>query len=76
MDQWQRTIAGFKTDLQDMINLVIAPGTDLLARIPHGDGQTVLREALLIADHSAYHLGALVLLKRILTSEIAEKEIS
>jgi len=39
---------------------------DLLARIPHGDGQTVLREALLVADHNAYHLGELVLVRRLL----------
>jgi hypothetical protein len=42
------------------------PATDLLASIPHGDGQTVLREALLAADHNAYHLGELVALRRLL----------
>jgi hypothetical protein len=40
--------------------------TDLYARIPHGEGQTILREALLTADHNAYHLGQLVLLRRLL----------
>jgi len=43
------------------------PKTDLYAKIPHGDGQNILREALLIADHNAYHLGQLMLLKRMLT---------
>jgi len=38
----------------------------LLAKIPHGDGQTILREALLAADHNAYHIGELVLLRRVL----------
>ena len=42
------------------------PKTDLLAPIPDGDGQTILREALLLADHNAYHLGQLVLVRRLL----------
>jgi len=49
-----------------MINLVKNPKTDLCAKIPHGDGQTILREALLLADHNAYHLGQLVDLRRAL----------
>ncbi len=51
-----------------MQDLVEDPGTDLYARIPHGQGQTVLREALLVADHNAYHLGQLVLVRRLLKS--------
>ena len=42
------------------------PKTDLFAPIPHGSGQTILREALLLADHNAYHLGQLVLVRRLL----------
>jgi hypothetical protein len=49
-----------------MVKLVENPRTDLFARIPHGDGQTVLREALLAADHNAYHLGQMVLLRKLL----------
>ena len=49
-----------------MEELVRDPATDLYARIPHGDGQTILREALLVADHNAYHLGELVFLRRLL----------
>jgi hypothetical protein len=49
-----------------MQQLVSDPGTDLSARIPHGTGQTVLREALVVADHNAYHLGQLALLRRLL----------
>ena len=45
--------------------LVEDPSTDLYAKIPHGDGQTILREALLIADHNAYHLGVLAAIARI-----------
>ena len=63
-DAWERSVAAFRADLQAMIELVGHPATDLFARIPHGDGQTLLREALLVADHNAYHLGQLVILRR------------
>jgi hypothetical protein len=49
-----------------MITLISKPSTDLFAPISHGDGQTILREALLVADHNAYHLGQLVLLRQVL----------
>ena len=54
---WNKCVASFRADLEAMAALVEDPATDLFARIPHGDGQTVLREAMLIADHNAYHLG-------------------
>ena len=63
---WQKTIEEFRKDLQEMEALVENPATDLHAKIPHGDGQTILREALLTADHNAYHLGALTVMARIL----------
>ena len=63
---WQRTVDEFRKDLQQMEALVENPSTDLHAKIPHGDGQTVLREALLTADHNTYHLGALAVMARIL----------
>ena len=63
---WQRSIVAFRDDLQAMQDLVADPATDLFARIPHGEGQTILREALLVADHNAYHLGQLVMLRRCL----------
>ena len=63
---WDRCVNQFRQDLQAMIELVQNPATDLYAPIPHGDGQTILREALLVADHNAYHLGQLVLLRRCL----------
>jgi hypothetical protein len=65
---WSQTLHTFRADLQAMIALVTEPKTDLFARIPHGDGQTILREALLVADHNAYHLGEFVLLRRLLGS--------
>ena len=63
---WRRSLASFRADLGAMEALVADPSQDLYAPIPHGDGQTLLREALLVADHNAYHLGALVVLKRLL----------
>ncbi|MGF1582630.1 MAG: DinB family protein [Gemmataceae bacterium] len=63
---WEKSIRVFQNDLQDMMDLVANPSTDLFAPIPHGEGQTILREALLVADHNAYHLGQLVLLRRCL----------
>ena len=62
---WKRSVEAFRSDLEAMKALVMDPATDLFARIPHGDGQTILREALLVADHNAYHLGVLVTLKRL-----------
>jgi hypothetical protein len=53
-------------DLETMRELIADPQRDLTANIPHGDGQTLLREALLVADHNAYHLGQLVMVRRIL----------
>lgn len=63
---WQNSVAAFRRDLQKMIELVQNPEVDLYAKIPHGDGQTILREALLVADHNAYHLGQLVAVRRLL----------
>ena len=62
---WNNTIKEFKKDLKAMQDLVANPKTDLYAKILWGEGQTVLREALLVADHNAYHLGQLVTLRRL-----------
>ena len=63
---WKNSIESFNRDLKAMENLVTNPKTDLFAKIPWGDGPTILREVLLVADHNAYHLGALVTLRRLL----------
>jgi len=63
---WTGSIRAFQADLEAMCELVEDESTDLTARIPHGDGQTILREALLVADHNAYHLGQIVLTRRLL----------
>ena len=65
-EAWHKSVAAFRADLKEMESLVATPATDLFAPLAHGDGQTILREALLVADHNAYHLGVLVTLKRIL----------
>jgi uncharacterized damage-inducible protein DinB len=65
-EAWDRTVQHFEKDMHSMCALVADESTDLTARIPHGTGQTILREALLAADHNSYHLGQLVLVLRIL----------
>jgi hypothetical protein len=64
-DAWTKSVDAFRADLKSVIDLV-NQSTDLLAPIPHADGKTILREVLLVADHNAYHLGELVLLRRLL----------
>ncbi|HEY6490191.1 MAG: DinB family protein [Terracidiphilus sp.] len=63
---WDKSVRAFRKNLKGMCALVSDPKTDLYAKIPHGDGQTILREALLVADHNAYHVGQLVLVRRLL----------
>ena len=66
VELWKGSAAKFRSDLKEMEHMVADNSIDLHAKIPHGDGQTVLREALLVADHNAYHLGALLVMSRIL----------
>ena len=66
---WDKSAKQFLDDLDAVCNFVKNPKRDLLAPIPHGDGQTLLREALLIADHNSYHLGQLVMVRRILEGQ-------
>jgi len=63
---WDKSVQAFERDLQEMIALVKDTKTNLCAKISHGEGQTILREALLLADHNSYHLGQLVDLRRAL----------
>ncbi|MEO8041648.1 MAG: DinB family protein [Acidobacteriota bacterium] len=66
---WQRSIEQVLGDLESIRELVRDKNIDLFAKIHHGDGQTILREALLVADHNAYHLGQLMLLRRVLAKQ-------
>jgi uncharacterized damage-inducible protein DinB len=63
---WSQSVRTFRADLKVMMDLVADPARDLLVPIPHGQGQTLLREALLVADHNSYHVGQLVMLRRLL----------
>ena len=63
---WDESLASFRRDLKKMEKLISDPKVDLHAKIPHGQGHTLLREALLLADHNAYHLGQLLILRRLL----------
>ena len=63
---WDECLESFRGDLAAIAALVADTGVDLLAPFPHGTGQTMLREALLVADHNAYHLGQLVIVRRAL----------
>lgn len=65
---WDKSARAFRRDLKAMCALVADPATDLYAKIPHGDGQTILREALLVADHNAYHVGQLILVRKLLAA--------
>jgi hypothetical protein len=63
---WKHSVKSFQRDLKAMRDLVSDPKSDLFTPLPHGKGQTLLREALQMADHNAYHVGELVFLRRVL----------
>ena len=63
---WNESVRSFQHDLKMLCDLVSSESTDLHAKIPHGEGQTILRQALLTADHNAYHMGQLVLVRKLL----------
>jgi uncharacterized damage-inducible protein DinB len=65
-EAWEESLAAFRTDLAAMKQLATDPSVDLFATIPHGSGQTYLREVMLVADHNAYHVGQLVAVRRLL----------
>jgi hypothetical protein len=67
-EEWNDSMYAFRRDLREMIRLVENRHTDLHVPIPHGEGQTILREALVLADHNSYHLGQLIDLRRALGS--------
>ena len=65
-DAWQNTVAAIRADQKKFEDLLQKPNIDLYKPFLWGDGQNLLREALLIADHNAYHLGELIVLRRLL----------
>lgn len=71
-EAWDESLGSFRRDLQAMKDLVADPNVDLYAHLPWGSGQTVLREAMLVADHNAYHLGQIVTVRELLGNWGAE----
>jgi hypothetical protein len=63
---WEKSVKSFQHDLAAMRKLVADSKTDLFTPLPHGEGQTLLREAMQMADHNAYHVGELIFLRRLL----------
>jgi len=63
---WTKSVLAFQADREAMCELVADESKDVVAQIPWGSGQTILREALLVADHNAYHLGELVVVRRLM----------
>ena len=64
-DAWEESVRAFKADREALQKLAADTSLDLEARIPHGSGQTYLRELVLVIDHTAYHVGQLVLVRRL-----------
>ncbi|WP_151087870.1 DinB family protein [Hymenobacter baengnokdamensis] len=69
---WQNTLSQIAHDRQRFMALLENPATDFFAPLPHGDGQTIFREALLIADHAAYHTGEIILVRRLLHCQLTK----
>lgn len=65
-EAWEESIAEFRADRQALIDLISDSALNLFDSIPHGQGQTYLREVLLVADHNAYHLGEIIAVRRLL----------
>jgi hypothetical protein len=64
-ESWEESLKGIRADLAKIVAIVSDPARDLTAQIPHGEkGHTILREALLVADHNAYHIGQMVMLRK------------
>ena len=63
---WEQTISSFRADLTTLQQIVADPAIDLYTPIPHGSGQNVLRELLLVADHNAYHIGEFAILRQVM----------
>lgn len=63
---WNRSVEAFHHDLAAMRKMVADPASDLFTPFKHGEGQTLLREVLQLADHNAYHIGELVSLRKVL----------
>lgn len=63
---WQHTCEAFQSDLVALEHIVTDPATDLYTPLPHGGGQTIFREILVVADHNAYHIGEFAILRQVM----------
>lgn len=75
-EEWERTLTGFREDLATIERMVSDPGTDLYSHVPNGNGQTFLREFLLVADHNAYHIGEFAILRQVMDTWPPKRESS
>jgi hypothetical protein len=64
--EWDEAVKGYREDLEELRQLAKDASVDLTSRIPHGTGQTYLRELVLVADHTSYHVGELIVVRRLL----------
>jgi hypothetical protein len=62
---WGKTLRDYKRDLKELKLMVKDPKVDLYEKIPHGSGQTILREILLVADHTSYEIGEMATMRRV-----------
>jgi hypothetical protein len=65
---WEKTITLFKKDFQELAKIIDNPKTDLFIKIKWGDGQTILREILLVCDHNAYHIGEFAIMRQVMNT--------
>ena len=63
-DAWEKSVADFQADTKQLCDLIADKSNDLTAPFPHGDGQTLLREAILTIQHNAYHIGQLAMIRK------------
>lgn len=71
-EKWNQVINDFKRDQKELIKIIKDPQIDLFAPIPHGDGQTIFKEAILIVDHNSYHIGQLIDLRMLLGIKVKD----
>jgi hypothetical protein len=63
-NEWQKSLKQIDDDLKEFVKLL--KSDDIYKAIPHGDGQSILREALQLADHNAYHIAEIIVVRRLL----------
>ena len=72
-DDWDKTLAGYQADLQELVTIVNDPATDLYSDLAHAPGYTILREIQVVADHTAYHVGEFAILRQVMGTWPADR---